>query len=61
MFFGSAMSLSLSSALVHMRDENQTLQNALFNSDISWGLASEKMLYLVALEWKKKKKRSFPI
>lgn len=35
------------------RDENQTLQNALFNSDVTWGLTSEKLLYLVASKKKK--------
>lgn len=47
-----------------MRDENQTLQNALFNPDISQGLTNEKWLHLVASKWKGKKKKknsSFPI
>lgn len=46
MFCGSAIAASLPLlscfALVSMGDENQTLQDALFNSDISQGLASEQ-------------------
>lgn len=36
-----------------MRDENRTLQNALFNPDISQGLTDEKLLHMVASKWKK--------
>lgn len=50
------------SALVSMRDENQTLQNALFNPDISQGLTNEQWLHLVPPEWEKEKKMaSYPI